>query len=70
MPSRKAAEYDQLGNISVELEGQSHQQQQGCKMDTALVKAEADPKVSSYWNQVQDFFGTLGERGPLLKSES
>lgn len=39
-------------------------------MDTALVKAEADPKVSSYWNQAQDFSGALGERGPLLKSES
>lgn len=39
-------------------------------MDIALVKAEADPKVSSYWNQAQDFSGTLGERGPLLKSES
>lgn len=44
--------------------------QQGCKIDTALVKAEADPKVSSYWNQAQDFSGALGERGPLLKSES
>lgn len=29
-------------------------------MDTALVKAEADPKVNSYWYQAQDFFGTLG----------
>lgn len=38
-------------------------------MDIALVKAEADPKVNSYWNQAQDFSGTLGEHGPLLKSE-
>lgn len=70
LPFRKAAECDQLGNISVELTGQSHQHQQGCNMDTALVKAEADPKVNSYWYQAQDFSGTLGEAGPLLKSKS
>lgn len=69
MPSRKAAECDQLGSISVELTGQSHQYQQGWKMDKALVKAEVDPKVNSYY-QAQDFSGTLGEPGLLLKSKS
>lgn len=69
LPSRKAAECDQLGNISVELTKPPTpaRLQNGHSFGK---QAEADPKVNSYWYQARDFSGTLGESGPLLKSKS
>lgn len=69
LPSRKAAECEQLGKVSVELDGTNNSYQQAWGSETVPIKAEADPTAKSHWCQAQGSSGTPGEPRRPLKSQ-
>lgn len=67
LPSRKAAECEQLEKVSVELDGTNNSYQQAWGSETVPIKAEVEPTAKSHWCQAQGFSGTPGEPGQPLK---